>query len=555
MTNRRHFLHPHLLASCTILLSTVIAAAVPGSLAAETPPIVADPGETAPARQAVALGKADAAHLLRRAGFGGTPEQVRHLGSLPRRAAVDLLVDYERIEFPLTPYPHNPEDLRALEEKVASAEKLAERRRYRKVLRRVNEVHLSGIRRWWFRRMVATPRPLEERMTLFWHGHLVSAHPKVGWMQLYNQNLTLREHALGSFRTLLQAVSRDPAMITYLDMASNVAGKANENFARELLELFTLGPGNYTETDIKEIARAFTGHGLDAEGQFHFDPALHDAGEKTIFGKTAPFTGDDVIDWILEQPACATHLARVLYEEFVRRDPPGQRVAWLAGVIRDSRYDMRAVLRELLSSDDFFAPEARFARIKSPVELAVGAVRVLELPEVNCYGLYTLTCEMGQDVLHPPSVAGWDGDRAWITSQTLALRYNFARHLLGDDDPNEARYRQLSGRLARGRDRQTMMADVMTSPALSEIRHNALVDRPWDPRPTLKRLRLRRTDDVVEHYIERLLQQPLAPDRQAMLTRVFAGAADEIDPDDEQTVQRVRDLVALLMSMPESQVM
>ncbi len=500
------------------------------------------------------LGTDDAAHLLRRAGFGGSPEQVAYVASLSRREAVDLLVDYDAIPFAGEPYPHNPEDIRVLEDKLANATDLEDQRRYAKVLRRVNEVHLSGIRRWWFRRMVATPRPLEERMTLFWHGHFVSAHPKVGWMPLYWQNRTLREHAVANFRDLAKAVSRDPAMILYLDMASNVVGHANENFARELLELFLLGPGHYTEDDVQEISRVFTGYRLDDDRHFVFDPKLHDDGEKTIFGKTANFDGDALIDLIFEQPACAVYLARALYEEFVLPDAPDDRVQWLASEIRRLDFDVKETLRVLLSSDDFFADEARFSRVRSPIELIVGVVRMLEVAEANSTGLYTLACDMGQDVFHAPTVAGWDGDRAWITSQTLALRYNFARHILGDQDPEVARNRQLSGRLTRGREQFSMMADVMTTPSLSEVRHNALLTRPWDPSPILERYSLRSADAIVEHFVDRLLQQPLAEGRLDPVMDIFAGATS-FDPESADLKGRVRDLVALLLSMPESQIM
>ena len=372
--------------------------------------VVAAPRSETPAAEEPPIGALNAAHLLRRAGFGGTPEQVEYVAKLSRRAAVDLFVDYDSIPFPVDAYPHNPEDLKVLEDKVANATDLEDKRRYNKVLRRVNEVHLSGIRRWWFRRMLRTPRPLEERMTLFWHGHFVSAHPKVGWMPLYWQNRLLREHAVANFRTLAKAISRDPAMILYLDMASNVVGHANENFARELLELFLIGPGHYTEDDIQEISRAFTGYRLDEDGHFFFDPKLHDHGEKTILGRTAKFDGDAVIDLIFEQPGCAVHLARALYEEFVMPDAPADRIAWLAGEIRRVDFDVKETLRILLSSDDFFSERARFSRVRSPIELVIGIVRMLEVPETNSTGLYTLACDMGQDAFHAPSVAGWDGD-------------------------------------------------------------------------------------------------------------------------------------------------
>src|SRR5450432_4935955 len=226
------------------------------------------------------------------------------------------------------------------------------------------------LRGWWVEEMLATPSPLTERMTLFWHNHFVSSQQKVKLAELmYRQNVTLRANALGNFGVLLHAIGRDPAMVIYLDSAQNRKGTPNENFAREVMELFTLGEGNYTEQDVKEAARAFTGWSLDrTSGQFVFRRFIHDDGVKTVLGRTGNLDGDQVLDILLAQPATAEFVTSKLWREFVSPDPDPREVRRIAQLFRSSNYDIKVALRALLTCDAFWAPENRGTLVKSPVE-------------------------------------------------------------------------------------------------------------------------------------------------------------------------------------------
>jgi len=238
-----------------------------------------------------------------------------------------------------------------------------------------------ALRAWWIDEMTVTRSPLTERMTLFWHNHFVSGQPKVRITRLmYRQNATLRANALGNFGVLLHAIAKDPAMLVYLDSVQNRKGAPNENFAREVMELFTLGEGHYTERDVKEAARAFTGWSVDREtGLYVFRPRLHDDGVKTVLGKSGRFDGDAVLDILLAQPETAEHVTAKLWRELVSPDVDAAAVRRIAARFRDSQYDIRVALREILTSDAFYASEHRGVLVKSPVELVVGTLRVFGL--------------------------------------------------------------------------------------------------------------------------------------------------------------------------------
>ncbi len=289
----------------------------------------------------------------------------------------------------------------------------------------------------WLHRMIHTPHPLRERMTLFWHNHFATSQAKVNNLGLMTGQIQLfREHALGPFGPLLTAVGRDPAMLIWLDATTNRKAHPNENYAREVMELFTLGRGHYTEIDIREVARAFTGRFV--QGDVCRDvPAQHDSGSKTIFGKTGPFVGEDVGALLLEQPGCATFLARKLAGFLVdeTRTWDDAAVAPVAERLRSSGYDIRDAVGFILRSRLFHSPAMREKRIKSPVELTVGAIRALEAigPTVSTLELAN-TCErMGQSLYQPPNVAGWPGGEGWLSTTSLVARANFAAVLVSDD--------------------------------------------------------------------------------------------------------------------------
>jgi uncharacterized protein (DUF1800 family) len=272
--------------------------------------------------------------------------------------------------------------------------------------------------------MLHTNRPLQEKMTLFWHGHLTSGLRKVKSPDLlYNQNAFLRAHALGSFPELMRGISRDAAMIRWLDLGSNRKAAPNENYARELLELFTMGTGNYSEADVRDAARAFTGWSATPTGAFVFNRNRHDFGIKEVLGRTGALDGDDVTDTVVHHPATARFIAGKLFRFFVHPNPEPASIDRLADVYQRSGASIRAVVESILRSPELVSESAYRALIKSPAELLVGALRTLgaeHVPEQVGRQMRLL----GQDLFNPPSVAGWFGGRSWINAATLLSRFN-----------------------------------------------------------------------------------------------------------------------------------
>ncbi len=289
----------------------------------------------------------------------------------------------------------------------------------------------------WLYRMLFSPHPLRERLTLFWHNHFATSNAKVddlGLMQ--RQNAIFREHALGRFGAMLEKIVFDPAMLIWLDAETNQKGQPNENLARELFELFTLGVGNYTEADIKEAARALTGWTLK-DGRAEFDIQKHDAGEKTILGQTGPWSAGDVVRIALSQPACGRCLVRKLFREFVSEtvEPSDEMLAPLSEGYRLRDYDTAWLVETMLSSWVFYSPAAIRQKVKSPVDFVVGGVRGLD-GRASPLKMAEALDPMGQSLFYPPSVKGWDGGPAWLNSTTLLARQNLAFAL--SSAPDEA---------------------------------------------------------------------------------------------------------------------
>jgi uncharacterized protein (DUF1800 family) len=339
--------------------------------------------------------------------------------------------------------------------------------------------------------MILTPHPLRERVTLFWHNHFATSIAKVKLPALMrDQNLLLRRHALGKFGPLVQAVSKDPAMLVWLDSNANVRGKPNENYARELLELFCLGVGNYTEADVREAARAFTGWhtNVNPDGGYNpgtppafvFQRSMHDDGDKTVLGKSGKLDGGDVVRIVLEQKACARFLARKLYRHFVGEavTPPDGLIEPLAERLRASDYDVGDTLRVILRSRHFYSPFAFRQRVKGPVEYVVGLLRGLgaKMPgDAVGLSLPAATQELGQTLFAPPSVKGWDGGQAWLNTATVLARHNMAWRLLqGATGPHAVRLDPagLVNRHAHGggpAGRTAFLLDLMLQPGHGEI--------------------------------------------------------------------------------------
>ena len=390
-----------------------------------------------------------AAHLLERAGFGATPAEVNRLSAMTATQAVRYLVRYQNIKQTLPAFdpsdsfdpgldpfavsrPAATDMARDQGEALGVKVKPAGNRRMQQVADRflywlrASKLETQRVAYWWANRMLLTQRPLEEKMTLFWHGHFATSEEKVrDFRKMHLQNELFRAQATGNFRSLLIAVAKDPAMLAYLDAGVNVKGAPNENFAREIMELFTMGVGNYSEVDIREAARAFTGWNYQGV-KFVINPALHDNDPKTVLGRTGNFDGVQVIDIILSQPVTSEFVAGKMYQYFVREALSPELRVRLGRVLRDSNYEIAPFLETVFLSRDFYSDASLATRIKPPVELVISTYRKMGLKEVpGIPDFNELTDAMGQKLLFPPNVAGWAQGRSWITPGLLLLRGNF----------------------------------------------------------------------------------------------------------------------------------
>lgn len=389
---------------------------------------------------------AKARHLMVRAGFGGTPQEIEKLQKLGLQKAVDYLVDFKKL-----PEAGNAIDVkndkdRAIEiltklskesgndsylEVIKNPRELRklgeiERKKFSRQMRRMDSRQMAQIQEYWLSRLVKSPRPLEEKLVLFWHGHFASEYRTVrSSYAMFQQNELFRKEAAGNFGVMLHAIIHDPAMLRYLDNNKNIKARPNENLAREIMELFSMGVGNYTEKDIKEAARALTGNGYNRQTQqYVFNKRAHDDGEKTIFGKTANYDGDSYVDLILEQPATARFIARKLFLFFAHDDPSEQTIDQLANVLKSNNYEVAPMLKVLFRSEEFYSKKTMGTQIKSPVQIAVGTFRDLGVTNIQCRVLSRGLKEMGQELFSPPNVKGWEGGRNWINSNRIFIRYN-----------------------------------------------------------------------------------------------------------------------------------
>ncbi len=377
----------------------------------------------------------EASHLLRRMGFAGSIEDINALAGRSRERAVDRLLNYESI------------DNQEMEDRL------------RKSFNPKRFTPHEDLQLWWIVRMILTARPFEEKMTLFWHNHFATALDKVEYDLMYVQNQLLRSLALDRFDTLLLNVARDPAMLVWLDGVTNVLGTANENFAREVQELFSMGVTdavtggpNYAESDVKGIARAFTGWKFTKKGEKRYNFRFlvvdreHDNGAKEIYGRTANFSGEDVIDLICARRSTGRFLVKKLFEFFVyplsKSAEDLATIEKFAEVYFSSNHSIKEVVRAIFTSDEFFSAGARFALIKNPAELVVGTFRMLGVEynpgdiDNGDFATYDQFKRLGLDPMNPFDVSGWKLNMGWVNTATLLERYNFATRLLserGDD--------------------------------------------------------------------------------------------------------------------------
>lgn len=384
-------------------------------------------------------------HLYARAAFGLSPREweKRHTNS-PAREVEALFKDSRKVE-----------KLEVVSSKAVKSKGMSkeERKQFRKEQRAL----MSELNHRWFSRMASGEGALRERSTLFWHGHFACRVENVFAAQQLNNEI--RQHALGNFKDLLLAVSRSPAMLQFLNNQQNRKAHPNENFARELLELFTLGRGKYSETDIKEAARAFTGWGFNGEGDFVFRQRQHDFGGKQFMGKQGEFGGEEIIDIILKRKDCARFICRKLYRYFVNPAVNEGDLEELSTHFYESGYDLESLIRRMFSADFFYRAEHLGAKIKSPCDLLVGLMRQLDLSFEEKRPLMGLQKVLGQVLFRPPNVAGWPGNTNWIDSSRIMARMALPSYLIegaefryeaaADDDAGEPSFKRFgkSGKL------------------------------------------------------------------------------------------------------------
>jgi len=466
-----------------------------------------------------------AAHLLNRAGFGGDPAEIQRLADLGFEAAVASLVDVDpKAGKMVTPDWADSSTVAAARAEVRQADK-EERRALRKKMRQQERRQLMELRSAWLEQMQQGADPLREKMTLFWHGHFATSTQKVkASFFIWRQNDLLRQQALGDFGMLVRGVARDPAMMRYLDLQQSKAKKPNENFARELMELFTLGEGYYSEEDIQESARAFTGYRINPRTlEFVLRQRQHDAGDKQFMGQTGTFDGDKIVTIILQQPQCGRFIVRKLWEFFAYESPAESLVDALAEGFRSSGYNIRGLMRNILRSREFYSQQSVSQQIKSPVQWLVQAANELEIPVPSGKIAQRALSQLGQTLIAPPNVKGWDGGKAWISSASLLYRYNLAAALLRADG-SRAGNNQKTKKRRRGKLAAQVAMERIASAALRENR-----------------------DALIDSLIWRLFQQEVPAEERRAFVDFFSGWHEEVND------EAVRGLVHLMMSTPRYQ--
>ncbi len=483
-----------------------------------------------------------AVHLLRRAAFEGTPTEVRRLSRMKLAEAVDYMVNYESLPQPATELLLDPKLCQPPPRDWLKEQEEETRRRYRQTRNMGDRLQLGRVRAWWLECMITSPRQLEEKMTLFWHGHFTSGYREVrSSYLLYEQNRLLRDFALGNYRDMLVSVSADPAMLIYLDSAKNNKNRPNENYARELMELFTLGEGNYTEYDIKEAARAFTGWGVEA-GQFKFRRGQHDFGIKTFKKQEGNWNGDDIIDIILEDRRSHRFIVSKLWEFFCYDKPEKSVTDGLSATLRKNDFDLKPVVRQILMSRGFYSPKARGGKIKSPVQLTVGTLRLLGTQDCDYVALDRKQAKMGQQLFQPPNVKGWDGGEKWINSAMVFNRYNFCGEAVnGHEDKPQ---RGMMMKMAKHADEFGFLKP--------SARENIGLPA-YNPSAIIAERGLTTPKEIVDFFERRLLAVKLPDEQRAKLVAFVAGEDGGFSRAKRKDIHRVRTMIHLLMSTPEYQ--
>jgi uncharacterized protein (DUF1800 family) len=496
---------------------------------------------------------AAARHLLNRAGFGVPEGRVRTLARMSPDEAVRSLVDFERVASAVEEPPFIVGRLELLGHwKAVGKLEGTERQEATRAHNRREREAVQRLKVWWLERMATTPRPLEEKLALFWHGHFATSASKVQSSYMnFALNTTFRENGAGNLKRLTRLVGQSPAMLRYLDNDRNTKFKPNENWARELMELFTLGIGNYSEEDIKNSARAFTGW-TNWELRFIYDERRHDYGPKTFLGKRGDFDGWDIVDMIYAQPRAAEFICAKLWSFFAHDNPDQEIVEGLARTLRESNYELKPLLIQLFTARGFYGPKAQGTQIKSPTQFVIQLAHDLGLDPVPYADMAKTSAHLGQDLLMPPNVKGWDGGRAWINANTLLDRYNAPKELIyasaeasqspdrennmmvsaGGDGAvmrrtSQARWKKFQVHMRglppgdrqalRGRMEEADSARARTGIMLEVVLKETL-GRVWDPREAFGGMTRGTPRELADYLATRYLNATLAPEQRRALT-------------------------------------
>jgi len=487
----------------------------------------------------------EARHLLNRAGFGGTWDDIDFLVQLGLEKAVQHLVHPNKENWEEPSWTDNPINFRSQDSMQMRMQRTNLTREQRQILRNVYRQRVRNLQYWWIDRMSKTKAPLKEKMTLFWHDHFATSARKVQQaILIYRQNELFRKYSLGNFKKLTNEITKDPAMILYLDNQQNRRGSPNENFARELMELFTIGIGNYTENDIKEAARAFTGWQARG-GEFRMIFRPHDNRNKTFMGKSGNLNGNDIIDIIFEQDATAPFIAGKLAAYFVAEEPDAMLNSEIAEELEQNNFEIAPVLERLFQSEAFYDKEVTGNYIKSPVHLAVESIRLLRLEEPPERVMIILLDQAGQSLFYPPNVAGWDHGRAWINTATLTARQNLCSALT----TNGRQRFQIQRRMTGAENRMTMMKEnlreIYGTGNIPEIPEEHFGD-PFEPENVVPRNLWQDPEAVVDICLGYfLVNSPVQSVRENLVTSFAQG---------RKTAAAVVRLIDAIMNLPEYQI-
>lgn len=451
-------------------------------------------------------------HLYLRAGFGLSQDELKSKKQSSLSKEINEVLKVKDKSFAMS-IPKEYTELRETSMMMSSDERPSGKEDAQKAKKLTPLVNVD-----WVKRMANTQDPLLEKMTLFWHGHFAcqSKLPNLATIQIN----TIRKHALGNFKDLVNSIAQDPSMILYLNNQQNSKNKPNENFARELMELFTIGIGNYSEDDVKEAGRSFTGWRTNpAKGTAEFISKRHDSGSKTFMGKTGNFNGEDIVDIILEQKETAIFISRKIYSYFVNPKIDENHVNYIADVFYQSNYDISKTMKFILKSDWFYDERNIGIKIKSPLELLVGMMKTLNLEFKIPNPLLMVQKSLGQVLFNPPNVAGWQGDKAWIDNSTLFTRLNLPAIFLIAKDVN-----------TKGGKKKNKLLTALSNKKIDIQYFTDITKANSD-------------DKTASTFVNDLIQTPLSVDERVLYTRLRGTTKEE----------KSKEILYRVLSLPEYQ--